>query len=42
MNDVLPRALGFDLETTGVDVFGDRIVTACAVLVEGGGPGAHA
>jgi DNA polymerase-3 subunit epsilon len=30
----LPRdALSFDVETTGVDVFNDRIVTACAVLV---------
>lgn len=30
------RALGFDLETTGVDTDNDRIVTACAVLLEGG------
>lgn len=30
------RCLGFDLETTGVDTAEDRIVTACAVLVEGG------
>jgi len=26
-------ALAFDIESTGVDVFSDRIVTACAVLV---------
>lgn len=26
-------ALAFDVESTGTDVFGDRIVTACAVLV---------
>lgn len=26
-------ALAFDVESTGVDVFNDRIVTACAVLV---------
>lgn len=32
-------ALAFDTETTGVDVFNDRIVTACAVLV--GKAGAH-
>lgn len=31
------EALAFDLETTGVDVFNDRIVTACAVNVGGGG-----
>lgn len=36
MSGVLPRCLGLDLETTGVDVFNDRIVTACAVLVEDG------
>lgn len=30
------RCLGFDLETTGVDTDDDRIVTACAVLIEGG------
>jgi DNA polymerase-3 subunit epsilon len=30
------RVLGFDLETTGVDTDNDRIVTACAVLLEGG------
>jgi DNA polymerase III subunit epsilon len=36
MSGVLPRALGFDLETSGTDVHNDRIVTACAVLVEGG------
>lgn len=28
------RCLGFDLETTGVDTSEDRIVTACAVLVQ--------
>lgn len=36
MTDILPRTLGFDLETTGVGIFADRIVTACAVLVEDG------
>lgn len=30
------RVLGFDLETSGVDTDNDRIVTACAVLLEGG------
>ncbi|GGM53781.1 exonuclease domain-containing protein [Dactylosporangium sucinum] len=30
------QVLGFDLETTGVSTDDDRIVTACAVLVEGG------
>lgn len=30
------QVLGFDLETTGVSTDNDRIVTACAVLVEGG------
>lgn len=30
------RCLGFDLETTGVSTSEDRIVTACAVLVQAG------
>lgn len=32
------RMAGFDLETTGVDVENDRIVTACAVQCGGGHP----
>jgi DNA polymerase III epsilon subunit-like protein len=32
------RLAGFDLETTGVDVETDRIVTACVVQVGGGHP----
>lgn len=32
------RLAGFDLETTGVDVENDRIVTACAVQCGGGHP----
>jgi DNA polymerase-3 subunit epsilon len=32
------RLAGFDLETTGVDVESDRIVTACAVQCGGGHP----
>lgn len=32
------RLTGFDLETTGVDVENDRIVTACAVQCGGGHP----
>ncbi|MDJ0460642.1 3'-5' exonuclease [Streptomyces sp. H27-C3] len=34
----LGRMAGFDLETTGVDVETDRIVTACVVQVGGGHP----
>lgn len=34
----LGRLAGFDLETTGVDVETDRIVTACAVQCGGGHP----
>jgi len=34
----LGRLAGFDLETTGVDVENDRIVTACAVQCGGGHP----
>ncbi|HLL68970.1 MAG TPA: exonuclease domain-containing protein [Micromonosporaceae bacterium] len=30
------RCLAFDLETTGTDVAGDRIVSACAAIVENG------
>lgn len=30
------RALAIDIESTGVDVHSDRIVTACAALIEGG------
>lgn len=36
--------VAFDTETTGVDVFTDRIVTACAANIEGSGrsePGVH-
>ncbi len=36
------RLAGFDLETTGVDVENDRIVTACVVQVGGGRPTAAA
>lgn len=36
------RLCGFDLETTGVDVETDRIVTACVVQVGGGQPTAAA
>ena len=38
----LGRLAGFDLETTGVDVEADRIVTACVVQVGGGHPAAPA
>lgn len=34
----LGRLAGFDLETTGVDVENDRIVTACAIQCGGGKP----
>lgn len=34
----LGRMCGFDLETTGIDVETDRIVTACVVLLGGGQP----
>jgi DNA polymerase-3 subunit epsilon len=34
----LERMCGFDLETTGIDVEQDRIVTACVVQVGGGQP----
>ncbi|MCY0960816.1 exonuclease domain-containing protein [Streptomyces sp. H27-H5] len=38
----LGRLAGFDLETTGVDVETDRIVTACVVQCGGGQPTASA
>jgi len=38
----LGRMCGFDLETTGVDVETDRIVTACVVQCGGGQPTASA
>ncbi|MGW1979193.1 exonuclease domain-containing protein [Streptomyces sp. NPDC001889] len=38
----LARMAGFDLETTGVSVEDDRIVTACVVQVGGGQPTATA
>ncbi|MFJ8163850.1 3'-5' exonuclease [Streptomyces sp. NPDC096136] len=38
----LGRLCGFDLETTGIDVEADRIVTACVVQCGGGQPTASA
>ncbi|MFF4369674.1 3'-5' exonuclease [Streptomyces sp. NPDC001594] len=38
----LGRLAGFDLETTGIDVEADRIVTACVVQCGGGQPTASA
>lgn len=38
MSWYLGRLAGFDLETTGIDVEADRIVTACVVQCGGGAP----
>ncbi|MFI1677005.1 3'-5' exonuclease [Streptomyces sp. NPDC020607] len=38
MSWYLGRLAGFDLETTGIDVESDRIVTACVVQCGGGSP----
>ncbi|MEU9865520.1 3'-5' exonuclease [Streptomyces sp. NPDC047971] len=42
MSWYLGRLCGFDLETTGIDVDNDRIVTACVVQCGGGQPTASA